>query len=391
MRPVKLAVITAAVLAVLAVPAPSAAGADTGANDPSPYQCLIDEVAAAPRPDLPEDQTPIPGHVRTPIPGIVLDVRTPGTRFTGATGRFALGGGRLRPGDAFRTASVTKTFTAVAALRLVEQGRLRLDDPIGRHLDPALMKKIRYGSRITLRQLLEHTSGIADYVTDDPSWMSEVFAGPHRIWTPRELAERGLRLPPAFQPGKGHHYSDTGYVLAGLIIEEAAGKRLHQVYREQILQPLGLRATYLELWEPHRGRLSHPYVLDLDFRRWNPTYDTFGGGGLVSTGADLARFIRSLFEGRVFEHAATLEAMLRAAPHSEGGYGLGIMRLQEGETTLWGHLGAHGSFMLYDPAAKISITGTVNQMFTGDKQAESEIISAAYRIAAGAKAPSCPV
>ncbi len=278
----------------------------------------------------------------------------------------------------------------MAALRLVEQGELRLDDTIGEHLDPALMKKIRYGSRITLRQLLDHTSGIADYVTDDPSWMSEVFTAPRRIWTPRELAERGLRLPPAFQPGKGYHYSGTGYVLAGLIIEKAAGKRLHQVYRQEILQPLDMRATYLEHWEPHRGRLSHPYVLDLDFRHWNPTYDTFGGGGLVSTGADLARFIRGLFEGRVFEHARTLDAMLQATAHSEGGYGLGIMRIQEGKTTLWGHLGAHGAFMLYEPGTKTSVTGTVNQMFTGNKRVESELISAAYRIATGAKTRARP-
>ncbi|MBG0831732.1 beta-lactamase family protein [Planomonospora sp. ID67723] len=386
MHSAKLAVIAAAALAVLT---PSAARADAGANDPSPYRCLIDKVAATPLPDLPKDQTPVPGHVKTPIPGIVLDVRTPGTRFTGAAGRLALGAGRLRPGDAFRTASVTKTFTAVAALRLVEQGRLHLDEPIGEHLDPALMKKIRYGSRITLRQLLDHTSGIADYVTDDPSWMSEVFASPRRTWTPRELAERGLRLPASFQPGKGYHYSDTGYVLAGLIIEKAAGKRLHQVYRQEILQPLGMRATYLEHWEPHRGRLSHPYVLDLDFRRWNPTYDTFGGGGLVSTGADLTRFIRGLFEGRVFAHAQTLDTMLQATPRSEGSYGLGIMRIQEGKTAFWGHLGAHGAFMLYDPGTKTSVTGTVNQMFTGNKRVESELISTAYRIAVGAKAPSC--
>ncbi|GGT09708.1 serine hydrolase [Planobispora rosea] len=381
----KIAAITAATLTLLSpATAPAGAGVDGG---PSPYQCLIDTALATPLPDLPPDRTPVPGHVKTPIPGIVLDVRGPGTRFTGATGRFALLGRELRAGDAFRTASVTKPFTAAAVLRLAEQGRLDLDDKIGDYLDSALMKQILHGSHITVRQLLDHTSGIADYATDG-SWMAEVFADPHRVWKPRELAERGLRLKPAFPPGKGFHYSDTGYVLAGFVIEKAAGKPLHRVYREQILGPLGMRATYLEHWESPRGRLSHPYVTDLDFRGWNPTYDTFGGGGLVSTAPDLTRFIRGLFEDRLFRDPATLATMLRTTRQSDDAYGLGLMRVRTGATTFWVHEGFHGAFMAYDPARKISVTGTVNQAFKLRK-VEDGLIRGAHAIASGG-GPGCP-
>jgi D-alanyl-D-alanine carboxypeptidase len=307
--------------------------------------------------------------VQPPVPGAILDVTGPRTHFNGASGRFAFTGRNLRPTDTFRTASLTKTFTAAVVLKLAEQHVLRLDDRIGTYLGAGLVNRVNvvngvsYGSQITIQELLNHTAGLYDYATD-PRWQQDVLAHPHKTWTPAELIDWAtVHGTPYSAPGAGYHYSDTGYVLAGLIIEKVTGKPLAHAYRTLILDPLKMRDTYLEHWEkPRGGPLSHPYWGTVDTRSFNPTFDTFGGGGLVSTSADLTTFMRSLFGGKVFAHPSTLGAMLTTTPHSGGTYGLGIRTGigADGEK-FWFHSGAFGAFQMYSPTRRISITGTVNQ------------------------------
>lgn len=230
---------------------------------------------------------------------------------------------------------MTETVTAATVPRLAEQGRLDLDAQIGRYLDPALVDRVHvlggvnYGARITVRRLLDHSAGLYDYATD-PTWQGEVRADPGRTWTPAELVDHAITHgTPYFPPGTGSHYSDTGYVPAGFVIERVTGKPLHRVYRDLVLDPLGMRDTYLEHWEHPRGApLSHAYIGDVDTRDLNPTFDTFGGGGLVGTSADLTRFIRGLFEGRLFRDPATLRTMLTLGP--DGQLALGIRRFEVG-------------------------------------------------------------
>ncbi|MER7133493.1 serine hydrolase domain-containing protein [Streptosporangium saharense] len=331
---------------------------------------------------------------KPPVPGVILGVRGPGVAYTGAAGAFEPGGRDLRPTDSFRAASVTKTFTAVTVLRLAEQGKLRLDDPISKHLDPSLVRRVHvlgghsYGARITVRQLLGHTAGLYDYATDE-RWIAEVAARPHRTWTPQQLVDWALTHGrPYFRPGEGSHYSDTGYILAGYVIEKVSGLPLHRAYRTLLLDPLKLRGTYLEHWERHRGApLSHPYFGSVDARDWNPTFDTFAGGGLVTTAADLTTFFRALFEGRVFHDPATLRAMLTATPQSEGTLGLGIQRLASGGEVLWFHPGAWGAVAAYAPARRISVVATVNQ--AQDDGALSALLRDAYATALGKPVPGC--
>ncbi|WP_084265759.1 serine hydrolase domain-containing protein [Actinomadura macra] len=304
------------------------------------------------------------GVVAPPVPGAILTVTGPGRSFNGAAGVYVLGGRALRTADAFRTASVTKTMTATVALRLAERGELRLDAPIGRYLDPALVARIPYGSRITVRQLLEHTAGVYDYVENE-EWFQYVLDHPYKTWKPRELVDWALRSgKPYFAPAQGYHYSDTGYVLAGLVIEKAAREPLHRLYRSLLLRPLKMDRTYLEWWEGHRGPRAHNYLGDRDTYDYNPTFDTFGGGGLVSTGTDLNRFMRGLFEGRVFQRPATLHAMLRPSPQSiKAGesYGLGLARTTVGGETAYGHGGFFGAFQFYVPKKRVAVTGTLTQ------------------------------
>lgn len=332
------------------------------------------------------------GVVKPPVPGAILTVTGPGRAFDGAAGVYELGGRALRSSDAFRAASVTKTMTAAVALRLAERGDLRLDAHISEYLDRKLVARIPYGSRITVRQLLDHTAGLYDYVGDE-KWFQYVLDHPDKTWKPLELVDWALRSgKPYFAPAKGYHYSDTGYVLAGMVIEKAGREPLHRLYRSLLLQPLKMDRTYLEWWEPHRGPRAHNYLGERDTYDYNPTFDTFGGGGLVSTGADLNRFMRGLFEGKVFKNPATLRTMLRSTPQSvKAGspYGLGIARLTATGEAVYGHSGFFGAFQVYLPKQRLAMTGTLTQAETVSKKQNSEFIENALRVSLG-KAPTGP-
>ncbi|TCO47371.1 serine hydrolase domain-containing protein [Actinocrispum wychmicini] len=343
--------IAAAVVTVLAVAQPAAA-----ASPRSAFQDLLTNA------------------VKPPVPGAILAVNGPGVRFSGAAGKFVLGGRDLRPTDAFRAASVTKTVTAATVLKLVEQNKVRLDDRISKYLDPALISRV--DNRVTVRQLLDHTAGLYDYATDD-GFMAEVQANPRRTWTPRDLLDWAFTHgQPYFAPGTGFHYSDTGYVLAGFVIEKVTGTPLHRAYRSLVLDPLGMSDTYLEYWERRHCSFSHAYLGAVDTRYWNPTFDTFGGGGLVTTAKDLTTFVRGLFEGKVFRQQATLDAMLTTTPQSGGTYGLGIER----KGGMWFHPGFWGGFIGYVPERRLSIVATVNQA-DDTNDALITLVNDAYRVA----------
>lgn len=209
----------------------------------------------------------------------------------------------------------------------MEKGRLSLDDRISKYLSKGLVRRVHvldgqsYGHRITVRQLLNHTSGLYDYAMDE-AWFVDVLSDPQRTWTPVEFVEVAIvNGTPYFRPGEGYHYSDTGYVLAGFVIEKVSRLKLHEAYREYLrFVELGLDDTYLEFHEappPGAGERAHQYffVGPIDMTDWNPTVDTFGGGGLVSTAEDLSSFVRALLEGRVFEKPRTLARMLTVSRH----------------------------------------------------------------------------
>src|SRR5262249_15316499 len=268
----------------------------------------------------------------------------------------------IKTTDAFRVASITKSFTAAVIWRLVEDGKLDIDDRISKYLPADLIGRIHvrngtsYGDRITIRQLLCHCSGIYDYATDK-GVLRYMFAHPDKHWTPHELIDLALRSgKPYFPPGQGQHYSDTGYLLLGLVIEQVTQKPLAQVYREMIYVPLGLHDTYLEAREPAVGPpLSHNYVGYLDEHNYDPTLDAYASGGQVSTTTDLVKFISGVMKGRFFKHSETLKDAL-AAPElpnksaaAEARY-LGHYLFYSSErdgVRLIGHEGFWGGVMFY--------------------------------------------
>lgn len=316
------------------------------------------------------------------VPGVAAAVDAPAhdVGWEGAAGRLAhLSGPPLTPADPFRIASVTKPFVAAAILRLAEDGHLRLDDRIGRHLPAHIVQRIHRpgwdaeGGRITLRQLLNHTSGIASH-DEDPQFQAALVTQPRRRWTPREQIDVAARMGPRFRPGAPGRwsYSDTGFVLLGLVITRTTGQDLGTSLRDLLgFDRLGMTSTWHELLEPDRAAprpLAHQYFNLYDFSGHDPSFDSWGGGGLVSTSADLNRFARALFAGEVFRGPESLAEMLTTVPVGDRGfayarnYGLGLGRWEFADTVCWGHPGVWSSAMFFCPSLDAAVSGTTNQM-----------------------------
>ena len=256
------------------------------------------------------------------VPGEVVAVRAPGLDVVVGAGLADVASGTPLEGDTpFRIASVTKTFVAASVLRLVEQRRVRLDAPITRYLSPASIALLRTGGyrprTITVRQLLRHTAGLFDYAaTDEYDEINTTDPG-HRWTRDEQLRFAMTHGEPVAQPGAQYHYSDTGYVLLGEILERVTGKSLPEAVRRLIgFHRLKLDHTYWEILEPTPAEAApraHQYYDDFDNSTLDASHDLYGGGGLVSTVADVTRFYRALFHGKIFHGGRTLREMTRVA------------------------------------------------------------------------------
>ncbi|WP_333776093.1 serine hydrolase [Streptomyces sp. IBSBF 3136] len=212
--------------------------------------------------------------------------------------------------DRLRVGSVTKTFTATVVLQLAAERRLSLDAPVARYLPGLVRGHGHDGRRITVRQILRHTSGLPDYL-DAPEWEHPDRLR-HRHFEPRELVAAALRLP---HPRKTWHYATTNYVIAGLLVHAVTGHTPEAEISRRLVRPLGLHDTYWPGDDPRlRGPHSHSYFRDGEGRRvdgtaWDMSFAGVGGA-LVSTQADLTRFAAALSGGRLLS-AAQLTEMRR--------------------------------------------------------------------------------
>ncbi|MGP4029837.1 serine hydrolase domain-containing protein [Actinomadura sp. 3N407] len=252
-------------------------------------------------------------------------------------------------GGLARVGSVSKTFTAVVALQLVAEGRLRLDDAVERFV-PGLVPG---GEDITVRQLLTHTSGLFDYAEDQQavplSGQQFLDRTRFRTFTPRELVGIAVGHEPYFPPGQGFRYSNTGYVLIGLIIEKVTGRWYGEEIEHRIIAPLGLRDTSVPFTRPFlpgrhaRGymRLTRDGAAELvDVTEMNPSWAS-AAGAVISTPADLDRFFAALLGGRLLR-PAELEVMRTAAATDPQGvaYGMGLWSQPRScGVRIWGHGG----------------------------------------------------
>ncbi|CAL9326586.1 MULTISPECIES: serine hydrolase domain-containing protein [Streptomyces] len=272
------------------------------------------------------------------LPGVAAKVRDREGSWFAQAGHADTATGRERsPGDHFRGASITKTFIATVLLQLEAERRLSLDDTVERRL-PGLVRGNGYDAdRITLRHLLNHTSGIANY-TDDPAFLHDA-AGPgfpeHRYdtHTPEDLVAVALKHPPVNEPGTAPAYSNTNYVIAGMVIEKATGRSYAQEITRRIVRPLKLRGTSFPGTSPHLPK-PHP----VGYSRLHqdapdaPVHDATeqnmtwlgAAGDVISTGGDLNRFQRALIKGELLPRKQ-LKEMLDEVPTGDGlGFGLGV-------------------------------------------------------------------
>ncbi|GGV18977.1 serine hydrolase [Kitasatospora herbaricolor] len=253
----------------------------------------------------------------------------------------------VRADGHFRIGSITKTFVATVVLQLVGEGRLRLDDTV-EHLLPGAVPG---GTGITLRQLLDHTSGIPDY-TEDPRFEMKdeadilrwVDTGRWTTYRPRELVDVATAHPALFPPGTGWSYSNTNYLLAGMAVERVTGHSWEEEVRRRIVLPLGLTGTSFPRTSPFvPAPHAHGYFslsggpVDVTLR--NPSGASAAGSG-ISTAADLDRFLAALLGGRLLRPAELAEMQRTTEVRPGVGYGLGLQRMDSPCGPLFGHTGS---------------------------------------------------
>jgi D-alanyl-D-alanine carboxypeptidase len=247
-------------------------------------------------------QKDVDALVAAGAPGAILLVRDGNRtiRVTGGLGNVARKT-PMRSGDHFKIASLTKSYTAVLVLQLVGEGRLGLGDSVERRL-PGLVPN---GNKITIRQLLNHTSGLADFETN-PRYLKPYLTGNFGYyWAPRQLVKMGVSQKPLFAPGAGYSYSNTNYVLAQLIVEKATGKSIGAELRRRIFKPLHLDDTTY----PTKPGLPSPYAHGYKLLGNPPAVDVTGlspslapgSGAIISTAVDVADFYRALLSGKLLK------------------------------------------------------------------------------------------
>ncbi|MFC4858981.1 serine hydrolase domain-containing protein [Actinophytocola glycyrrhizae] len=297
---------------------------------------------AEPRGDHADVQAIVDGFTSAGAPGAMVYAQDRHGRWSVTSGTRELGTDRpIRPRDRVRVASNTKMFLAATVLQLVGEGRVALSAPVEAYL-PGLVRGNGYdGTKITVRQLLRHTSGMADYVADvlgDPD------ANNHP-WRPEELVALGLSHPPLFAPGNGWAYSNTGYIVLGMIVEAVTGNDVGAEITDRLIRPLRLWQTSYpaagdkRIRGPHaHGYHAFPGQPVTDVTELEPSLPG-AAGALVSTGPDMTRFVRALLSGKVL-HPHLLAEMRETVPARGYDYGLGIgeIPLPCGGTA-WGHAG----------------------------------------------------
>ncbi|MBD8499432.1 serine hydrolase domain-containing protein [Paenibacillus arenosi] len=311
----------------------------------NPHHCDLNYLQSTPANSVKQVIDRLANH--KDIPGIIAAGMRNGERWAYAAGEASIYDTRqVKPDFHFRIGSVTKTFVATVIVQLAEEGKLHLDDSVEKWLPGVVQGNGYDGSKITIRQLLNHTSGIANY-TSETFVTHEVVKNPYRGYTPEELVRIGLNESPLFSPGTNWSYSNTNYILAGLVIKQVTGETYGEQIKKRIIDPLQLGDTFIPgsssyIPDQHaRGymKLAGKFI---DMTELNPSW---GGaaGDMISTAPDLNTFFSALLGGKLLK-SEFLQQMLSGVDTPVGKYGLGIYetKLANG-ASVWGHSGGiHG-------------------------------------------------
>ena len=306
----------------------------------------------------------------------------------GESAGVAVGKGNLETGQAppmdgeVRVGSASKTFVAVVVMQMVQEGKVGLDEPIETYLPGLIKGEGVDGSKITVRQLLQHTSGLPDF--DETLFgTTDVFQYRHHYVTPRDVLDSALSKPAQFEPGTQWKYTNTNYIVLGMLVERVSQRPVGEQIDERIVKKLGLSHTYLpgngekKLHGPHpqsyhlsaEGKLED--MTDLD------TSLAWAAGGMVSTPSELNTFFQAVLDGRLLTQASIDEmknGAVDASSHLGSGtvYGLGLIgtSLSCGGTA-WGHHGGIPGYETHDgvgpDGTALTVTVTASSLDIADQ------------------------
>ncbi|MER7575558.1 serine hydrolase domain-containing protein [Streptomyces sp. NPDC126514] len=312
------------------------------------------------------------------IPGLTVGLWMPGkgsyVRSTGVADKIT--GAPMRPDLHARIGSETKTFTVTALLQLVDDGRVRLDDPIAKYI-----RGVPDGRRITLRHLAEMRSGLFSY-TEDDDFVQALLSDPRRPYTPRELLSYAFKHPNNAPPNTTFEYSNTNIVLLGLVIEKVTGRHLADVIHRRVLRPAGMHRTLFphgaEFPEPHaRGYTNQTLSGEVeDATDWNPSW-AWAAGAMISDLQDLRRWAPILATGKLLS-PETQKQRLKTLPtgHPGTSYGLGIVN-SGGWIGHNGSLPGYETVTVYLPSKKATLVLIMNTDVLHEGQEPSSLVARA--------------
>jgi D-alanyl-D-alanine carboxypeptidase len=299
-------------------------------------------------------------------PGAIAAVRTPEGTWVSTRGVADLSSGKPMRADMHqRIGSVTKPFTSTLLLQAEAEGLLSLNDTIDQYV-----KGVPNGDEITLRQMANMASGIANY-TDNKRMWAKVVSNPEQVWRPQQLARIGIKDSPVFDPGEGWQYSNTNYILLGLVLEQVTGKPLERLYNKQIIKPLHLKETSFpdaadsSIPDPH----AQGYFLEsqdakpLNATEWNPSWG-WAAGGMISTAEDMLLFGHALGTGEGLlppkQQAERLDLdSFITNDTRDAGYGLGLT-YDRGWFGHGGDIPGYNTQLFYHPGLEATVVVEVN-------------------------------
>jgi len=386
------AVALASVAALIAADTQSAPAASPTADTAGPSLALDEEAITSQFEELAEGLM---------LPGAALLIRTPAGEVTATYGTTELGGETpVTLEDHVRVGSNTKTWTATAILQLVQEGKIALDDPVS-----VYRPDVPNGDNITIEELLNMTSGLFNY-TETYYLNYEMDTDPQKVWNPEELVELGVGLPPDFAPGTNWHYSNTNYILLGLIAEQIEGKPLQQIFEERLFAPLGLTATSFPALDD--SSIPAPYsrgymytdnvrtlatsvlpadllaqaeagtLLPNDQTDVNPSWAWAAGSG-ISTIRELATWVEAMGSGALLDDDLQQRRLsdVVVTANGDAAYGMGIAQFG----SLYGHTGelpGYNSFMGYDPVNHVTVVVWTNLAPAANGKAPATTIARAF-------------
>ncbi len=338
------------------------------------------------------------------VPSAVVVVRSP----TYGDATFSFGTVKLGENNApnvsdhYRIGSNTKPMTATIVLQLVQEGKLALQDPISKY-----RPDVPNGQNITIAQLLSMRSGLPSY-TEDPAFLRTIDQDKQRVWQPEDLLKLAYTQPALFAPGTSWHYSNTNYILLGLVMEQLTGKTVPQLFQERLFSSLGMRGSVM----PAVGdaSIAEPYAHGYHFgtaeetggpspalppaqqqsatagtlqpHDWTGNNPSWGwtAGSAISTADDLAVFVGALVDGGLLEAPLQQQRLASVEPPDPAnpsfGYGYGLMRF----STYYGHNGqlpGYNSWMVRDPKTRTSLIILTSLTSTPDGKAPADVLGLA--------------